>query len=38
MEPLRNHLEFQDAIVHTQLFVSFMDKLRKEQHLLDTLR
>lgn len=38
MEPLRNHLEFQDAIVHTQLFVSFMDKLRKEQHLLDTFR
>jgi hypothetical protein len=38
MEPLRNHLEFQDAIVHTQLFVSFMDKLRKEQQLLDTFR
>ena len=38
MEPLRNHLEFQDAIVHTQLFVSFMDKLRKEQCLLDTFR
>jgi hypothetical protein len=38
MEPLRNQLEFQDAIVHTQLFVSFMDKLRKEQSLLDTFR
>ena len=38
MEPLRNHLEFQDAIVHTQLFVSFMDKLRKEQCVMDTFR
>jgi hypothetical protein len=38
MEPLRNHLEFQDAIVHTQLFVSFMDKLRKEQHVLNVYR
>lgn len=38
MEPLRNHLEFQDAIVHTQLFVSFMDKLHKEHIEMDHYR
>eukprot|EP01036_Dinobryon_divergens_P026449 gene26449-35106_t len=38
MEPLRNHLEFQEAVVHTQLFVAFMDKLRKDNRLLDNVR
>lgn len=38
MEPIRNGVEFQDAIAHTQLFVSFMDKLRREHMLLDTVR
>jgi len=38
MEPLRNHLEFQEAVVHTQLFVAFMDKLRKDNRLLDNIR
>ena len=38
MEPLRNYLEFQEAIVHTQLFVAFMDKLKKEQQLLQHIR
>jgi hypothetical protein len=38
MEPLRNYLEFQEAMVHTQLFVAFMDKLKKEQLLLEHVR
>lgn len=38
MEPLRNHLEFQEAVVHTQLFVAFMDKLRRDNRLLDNVR
>lgn len=38
MEPLRNYLEFQEAIANTQLFVAFMDKLKKEQQVLDHVR
>eukprot|EP01034_Spumella_vulgaris_P024136 gene24135-30446_t len=38
MEPLRNYLEFQEAMVHTQLFVAFMDKLKKEQQMLEHVR
>lgn len=38
IEPLRNQLEFQEAMVHTQLFVSFMDRLRREYHKQDHLR
>jgi len=38
MEPLRTQLEFQDAIAHTQLFVSLMDKLRKEHLKMDEIR
>lgn len=38
MEPLRGKLEFQDAMVHTQLFVSFIDRLRREQRILDQVR
>lgn len=38
LEPLRNQLEFQEAMVKTQLFVSFMDRLRKEHLMLDHIR
>jgi hypothetical protein len=38
MEPLRTQLEFQDAIAHTQLFVSLMDKLRLEHLKMDEIR
>lgn len=38
LEPLRSKLEFQDAMVHTQLFVSFMDRLRREAKVLDQVR
>jgi hypothetical protein len=38
LEPLRNQLEFQDAIFHTQMFVSFMDRLRKESQMLNQVR
>eukprot|EP01033_Poteriospumella_lacustris_P008044 gene8045-5791_t len=38
LEPLRSKLEFQDAMVHTQLFVSFMDRLRREAAVLDQVR
>eukprot|EP01038_Epipyxis_sp_PR26KG_P004365 gene4365-6176_t len=38
MEPLRNYLEFQDAMVHTQMFVAFMEKLRSEHKLLENIR
>ena len=38
MEPLRTQLEFQDAIAHTQLFVSLMDKLRLEHKKMDEIR
>jgi hypothetical protein len=38
MEPLKNYLEFQEAVVRTQLFVAFMDKLRKDNRLLDNVR
>lgn len=38
LEPLRSKLEFQDAVVHTQLFVSFVDRVRREQVMLDRVR
>jgi hypothetical protein len=38
LEPLRSKLEFQDAMVHTQLFVSFMDRMRREAAVLDQVR
>eukprot|EP00981_Chlorochromonas_danica_P008745 scaffold2302_cov209-Ochromonas_danica.AAC.9 len=38
LEPLRCKMEFQEAVVHTQLFVSFVDKLRKQTELLDHVR
>jgi hypothetical protein len=38
LEPLRAAMEFQEAIVHTQLFVSFFDKLRKESVVLNGIR
>ena len=38
LEPLRYILEFQEAMVKTQLFVSFMDRLRKEHYMLDQVR
>jgi len=30
MEPVRRHVEFQEAVVQTQLFVGFMDHVREE--------
>jgi hypothetical protein len=30
MEPLKQRLQFQENVIHTQLFVSFMDKKRVE--------
>lgn len=38
LEPIRNKLEFQEAIVHTQMFISFMDRLRKESQMLNQIR
>jgi hypothetical protein len=38
LEPIRNKLEFQEAIVHTQMFISFMDRLRKESQMVDRVR
>jgi hypothetical protein len=38
MEPLRNMVEFRDAVVHTQLFLAFMDKMRKENSIIDKIR
>jgi hypothetical protein len=35
---LRNFLEFQESIVHTQLFVAFIEKLKNEQKILDYIR
>jgi hypothetical protein len=38
LEPIRMKLEFQESIVHTQMFVSFMDRLRKESQMLNQIR
>lgn len=38
MEPIRNRMEFQDAMVHTQMFISFLDRLRKESRMLNRFR
>jgi hypothetical protein len=31
IEPLRKHLELQERVVHTQLFVSYLDEMRKQE-------
>ncbi len=38
MEPVRRHVEFQEAVVQTQLFVGFMDQVRKESISKDSQR
>ena len=38
MEPVRRHVEFQEAVVQTQLFVGFMDHVRAESAAKDRFR
>ena len=38
MEPIKRILEFQEAVVQTQLFVGFVDKIRLEHKSLEPYR
>ena len=38
MQPVRRHVEFQEAVVQTQLFVGFMDAVREEAEKQDKYR
>lgn len=38
MEPMRSVVEFQDAVVQTQLFLGFVDKVRTEYNHLEPFR
>jgi hypothetical protein len=38
MQPVRRHVEFQEAVVQTQLFVGFMDSVREAAERQDRFR